>query len=629
MKLTVFALTAIAALASALHATEFHVATTGNDANRGTKADPLRTIQHAADLAQPGDLITVHAGTYRERVTPPRGGISDRKRIVYRAAPGEKVEIKGSEVVRGWVKAQDDVWKATVPNSFFGSYNPYSDLIRGDWFDRRGRDHHTGAVYLDGEWLTEAASLDEVLKPAGTNALWFGQVDKDNTTLWAQFKGRNPNEQLVEINARRAVFYPEKPGVSYLTVRGFTLRHAATQWAPPTAEQVGLIGTHWSQGWIIENNVISHSRCSGVTLGKYGDEWDNKSANSAEGYVLTIDRALTNGWNGHTVGHHIVRNNTISDCEQTGICGSLGAVFSRITGNHIYNIWTQRRFSGAEIGGIKLHAAIDVVLEHNVVHHAGRGLWLDWMAQGTRVSRNLFYENDLEDLFVEVNHGPFVVDNNLLLSRTSLNDMSEGGAYAHNLFTGRIVSRPEPRRSTPYHPAHSTAVAGLKDIRGADNRFYNNIFVGNGPETSGPAISYSGEPQMKAGYGLWVYDTRELPLQTGGNVYFNGARPYVRETKHIVRAEFDPGVKIVEQDGRVLARLELGSELEQTSTALVTTALLGKASIPELQYENADGSPLKIDTDFFGIKRSKANLMPGPFENHRTGSFILRDTNSH
>ena len=290
MKLTVFALTAIAALASALHATEFHVATTGNDANRGTKAAPLRTIQHAADLAQPGDLITVHAGTYRERVTPPRGGISDRKRIVYRAAPGEKVEIKGSEVVRGWVKAQDDVWKATVPNSFFGSYNPYSDLIRGDWFDRRGRDHHTGAVYLDGEWLTEAASLDEVLKPAGTNALWFGQVDKDNTTLWAQFKGRNPNEQLVEINARRAVFYPEKPGVSYLTVRGFTLRHAATQWAPPTAEQVGLIGTHWSQGWIIENNVISHSRCSGVTLGKYGDEWDNKSANSAEGYVLTIDR---------------------------------------------------------------------------------------------------------------------------------------------------------------------------------------------------------------------------------------------------------------------------------------------------------------------------------------------------
>jgi len=46
------------------------------------------------------------------------------------------------------------------------------------------------------------------------------------------------------------------------------MRHAATPWAPPTAEQIGLIGTHWSKGWIIENNVISHSICAGIALGK-------------------------------------------------------------------------------------------------------------------------------------------------------------------------------------------------------------------------------------------------------------------------------------------------------------------------------------------------------------------------
>ena len=69
----------------------------------------------------------------------------------------------------------------------------------------------------------------------------------------------NPNEQLVEINVRRTVFYPDQPGRNYITVRGFIMRHAATPWAPPTSEQVGLIGTHWSKGWIIENNVISHS----------------------------------------------------------------------------------------------------------------------------------------------------------------------------------------------------------------------------------------------------------------------------------------------------------------------------------------------------------------------------------
>ena len=213
---------------AATHGADFHVAPSGNDANPGTQAAPLRTIQRAADLAQPGDVITVHEGVYRQRIKPPRGGQSDQKRIVYQAAPGEKVVIKGSEVVKNWVKVQDDVWKVTLPNSFFGGFNPYGDLIRGDWFSPKGRQHHTGAVYLNGDWLTEAVKLDDVLKLAGTTPLWFGQVDKENTTIWAQFKGVDPHEQQVEINVRRTVFYPEKTGINYITVRGFTLRDAAT-----------------------------------------------------------------------------------------------------------------------------------------------------------------------------------------------------------------------------------------------------------------------------------------------------------------------------------------------------------------------------------------------------------------
>ncbi|MEI6606096.1 MAG: DUF1565 domain-containing protein, partial [Verrucomicrobiota bacterium] len=60
-----------------VQASDLHVTKDGNDSNAGTRAAPLRTIQHAADLAQAGDVITVHAGVYRERVIPPRGGQSD------------------------------------------------------------------------------------------------------------------------------------------------------------------------------------------------------------------------------------------------------------------------------------------------------------------------------------------------------------------------------------------------------------------------------------------------------------------------------------------------------------------------------------------------------------------------
>jgi hypothetical protein len=133
---TIFAALLLAPLAT-LQAAEYHVALTGSDASPGTPAAPLRTIQSAADLAQPGDTVTVHAGVYRERVNPPRGGESDARRIVYQAAPGEKVVITGSEEVKKWEKVRDGVWKATLPNTFFGTFNPFAEVRNA---------HHEGVV---------------------------------------------------------------------------------------------------------------------------------------------------------------------------------------------------------------------------------------------------------------------------------------------------------------------------------------------------------------------------------------------------------------------------------------------------------------------------------------------------
>ena len=55
-------------------------------------AHPLRTVNAAAQKALPGDTVTVHEGTYREWVNPLYGGIDDARRILYRAAEGERVE---------------------------------------------------------------------------------------------------------------------------------------------------------------------------------------------------------------------------------------------------------------------------------------------------------------------------------------------------------------------------------------------------------------------------------------------------------------------------------------------------------------------------------------------------------
>ena len=736
-------------MAAGCSANEYHVSMKGNDLNLGSASKPYRTISAAAAIAQPGDKITVHQGVYRERIDPPRGGTSDNKRIVYQAAPGEKVAIKGSEVVTGWKKVQNDTWKVTIDNSFFGDFNPYSDLIRGDWFNGKGRNHHTGAVYQNGHWLIEASKLEDVLKPVGDVAgsygstaqqyllnvawlrtdessgengkvsaagfaaqhgiqtadcseggkcigwieqgdwvrydqvdfghrseqieircasptgggkielrldkpdgeligtctvkdtgdwqswssfkakiksvsgvkaiclvfkgsqqvyapddqLWFSQVDSSNTTIWAQFKDVNPNEAQIEINVRQAVFYPKKTGINYLTIRGFTMEHAATPWAPPTAEQIGLIGTNWSKGWIIEDNDISYSVCTGVTLGKHGDEFDNTSANSAEGYVKTIERGLAQGWSKDNIGHHIVRNNHISHCEQAGIVGSLGPVFSTVTGNTIHDIHVRQLFTGAEMAGIKFHGAIDTIISQNHIYRTNRGIWLDWMAQGTRVTRNLLHDNGpSEDLFVEVNHGPFLIDNNILLSRNGLLVNSQGAAYIHNLIAGQVRVIVGEGRQTPYLKAHSTEVAGLAPNPSGDERYYNNIFI-NG--------------------GLSSYDRSKLPVYMSDNVFLNGAKPSKHEQSPFVQPDFNPSLKLVEKDDGVY--LQITTQAYKTpKTRLVTTELLGRAATPNLPYENPDGSSLTIDTDYLGNKRNASNPSAGPFESPEVGKLNLK-----
>jgi alpha-N-arabinofuranosidase len=375
------------------------------------------------------------------------------------------------------------------------------------------------------------------------------------------------------------------------------MAQAATPWAPPTAEQIGLIGTHWSKGWIIENNTIRHSACSGIALGKHGDEFDNMSQNSAVGYVETINRALKRGWSKKNIGHHLVRNNHISHCGQAGIVGSMGAVFSKVTGNVIHDIHLDRTFSGAEMAGIKFHGAIDTAISNNHIYRCGGfgGIWLDWMTQGTRVTGNLLHDNS-RDVFVEVNHGPFLIDNNIFLSPRGLLEASGGGAYVHNLFGGNIWLRAEKTRDTPFQKPHSTEVAGLSKVLGDDERFCNNLFAGR--------------------KSLSVYDAwNPVNLYAVGNVYMAGAKPSKSGNGELVAEDFDPGIKLEEKsDGWWLEMTVDPAWRSKQKRVVVTTETLPKAINPGLPYEKPDGSPYSIDTDYFGKKRNKKNPAPGPFK---------------
>ena len=497
--------------------------------------------------------------------------------------------------------AEGRVWVAEVPNALFGARNPYAERIGGDWFFDRVNTWHTGEVYLDGKSMYESLTLGGVehpevtpdsFDPEGSLLTWYCEVGDDVTTIWANFGGADPAAHEVEINARTFVLWPAATGIDYVTVRGFTLTKAATQWAPPTALQEGLIGPHWSKGWVIEDNTITDSKNVGVSLGKEASTGQNEAAAGPDGAKggtqrerEVIQRALVLGgpgagephpWHRDHVGSHTVRRNTIRDCEQAGVVGHLGAAFSTIADNHISRIHVKRQWHGAEVAGIKLHAAIDTVISGNTIHHTHRALWLDWQAQGTLVRRNVFYASTAEDFMVEVCHGPYLVDSNLFLSPWAVKDMSTGGAYVHNYIAGRIANCTEHQRYTPYHLPHSTAVYGVSNILGGDNRFYNNVFVGdrapaNAPNrrrnrrsrASGPARSTwtacparppSCRPRWaprsttptrrrrstRTSDGSALAGPR-LPVWVEGNLYADGAEPFRAEPtalviRHITRA---------------------------------------------------------------------------------------------
>src|SRR5690348_13510155 len=382
------------------------------------------------------------------------------------------------------------------------------------------------------------------------------------------------------------------------------MEQAATNWAPPTAEQMGIIGTHWSKGWIIENNIVEYSKCSGIALGKYGDEYDNKNTESAKGYVGTIERALAFGWNKATVGSHIVRNNEVAYCEQAGIVGSLGCSFSIVEDNYVHHNYYRKLFSGAEMAGIKFHAAIDVQIIHNRICNNGNfGIWLDWMAQGAQLKNNLMYDNDC-DLFFEVQHGPILVYNNLLLSKTNLYMNSSGAAFVHNLFSGRVGVINYDSRLTPYMLPHSTFVKALHDNPSGDVRFINNLFV-NGADVSQYSkallpVSFDGNVYTKGTVRIKNVETKKSygeMTEAGKEKMKEYKEQTAQESNAVVDTGFDAEEKLITANNKVYLQILLDKKWLQHKRQIVTTKNLGKAIVPDLPFKNPDGSVVKIRSE--------------------------------
>ncbi|WP_445194348.1 hypothetical protein [Staphylococcus xylosus] len=628
-----------------------HVDKKGSDCGLGNVESPFLTIDKAASVAQPGDSIIVHEGIYREEITHINTGLSESRRISFEAAKDEQVIIKGSEEITGWQQIDGSIWKVEIDNKIFKDFNPFATKLFGDWL-AVDNDKSLGQVYLNDQSLFEVSEYEQLTDPKlveetldhWTNKqvtydykdqsiyVWYAKVEKDITTIYVNFHDFNPNNEVTEINVRKSAFRPFKMHTNYITIRNFEIANVATQWSPPTAAQTGMIDTHWSKGWIIENNTLYNAVCSAIAIGKEISTGDNLNTYRKDkpGYqyqIETVFKAVNSDWNKETIGSHIVRHNVIHDCGQNAVVGHLGSAFSKIYNNHIYNIGNKREFFGYEIAGIKLHAAIDTQVYNNYVHNCSLGMWFDWQTQGTRISKNIFNDNT-RDLFVEVSSGPYIVDNNILTADYALDNHAQGGAYVNNIINGEIVHRLMLDRATPYHVPHSTLIAGFAPVYGGDDRFYNNIFIGqegipnvgteiyNGYNTS---LSEFKEAVAKEEGDHESFHKIKQPVYIEDNAYFNKANQFNREDRNFIDESVNPNLSIVEEGNDVYLNISVPESFIEFKGKVYDTETLPKVRIVDADFEGENGNSLTLNTDLNDELRESESMI-GPLQTLTTGN---------
>ena len=396
-----------------------------SDDNDGSADRPLKTIGKAAQLATPGTRVRIHAGLYRECVSPARGGEGPERMIAYEAYGDDPVVIRASEAVReftssaGWSlrrpgQARDvsgvQVWQYALDPELFKGYNPFCAVnmlhdrlfIEYDKTDMTPYLNRRGCVFCDGRPLRQVALYNQLADEADT--YW---VEHNGQRVHFRLAGDDsPSGHLIEVTVREQCFAPQTPFLSYIRIKGLTCEHAANGAPVP---QRGAISAYRGHHWIIEDCEVNRANAVGIDVGN--ECWHHAHVQ------------------GEIIGYSVIRRCRIRDA---GVCGIAGlfAEGMLIEDNLIEGTGWQRMELSWEAGGIKLHNSVNGLIRRNVFRNTLRAdhLWLDCHNENNRITGNLFINGiqQREAIFIECTRdGVNLIDNNIIWNVEGRFDPSE------------------------------------------------------------------------------------------------------------------------------------------------------------------------------------------------------------
>ena len=419
-----------------------------DDNGPGTGKRPFRTINKAAQVLQPGERVVIASGTYRECVRPVRGGTGSAQMISYEAAPGAKVFVKGSEVLKdGWQQESIPVrrfgagpggqgesqiaWQNDLTGTMFpDAYNPFAlDSAPGDraWLDTKTVDmgpyfRRRGLVFVDGKPLEPIEQLRELASarlpgppPPGTPTPLTGLPPRTrggpimqeiggspDRRFWVENSGEaihirlpegTPAEHVIEVTTREQALAPLHRGLAYIRVKGITFQHAGNGYPVP---QRGLVSTAGGNHWIIEGNTIEWA--NGVGLDIANGDWN----------AAPTPQAGTS---------QIVRGNTIRYCGVEGI-GGMRTQDTLVEDNLIEWCGWADAERAWEAAAAKFHSARNLLFRRNVVRHIrhANAVWLDSGNANCRIVSNVFADvlTVSAAIHMEMNLQQNQIDNNVI-----------------------------------------------------------------------------------------------------------------------------------------------------------------------------------------------------------------------
>lgn len=591
----------------------YYISPNGSDNNTGTDTSPFKTISKGAVVAQAGDTVYVLEGVYRERVSPPRGGIAGLP-IVYLAEANKNVVIKGSDVWKPtWKKNATNVYSAIPDDALFNddcyvdNKNPFKVASSSTPYGREGRAevvnfgfpgdttivYSIGQVFVDGIMFIQKPFLSEMNSTVKT---WF--YDRKTDNLYIHFPTDNPNNHSVEISTRRRIFAPHKRRLGYINVEGFTMEHCGNQypanfWEParPYWQQAGALGTRSGHHWVIKNNMIRFANGIGIDFGNEGDP----------------NKDLEVGANGlaSSSSYHIIDSNYICD---NGAAGTAAYYPSFITfTNNVVERNVNLMFIGNkrwESAGVKMHGPTYSLIANNLFrnnYERQSSLWLD---QGggpsTRIHSNLIIGCEM-GFYLEIGRATehkLIFDNNIIVnSGYGILTRNAGGITAlNNLILG----------TTKY--AINDIIDKTRTLCSGDYQyFYNNVILNSTSLINAYPPDYYFSSNRRFDYNIYhatATQNKFNVMGVSGTQLFSGWQTYWKLKNANANYDFN---------SKLTTGLSYTIDTDQLTLDLVVNAdFLNSTTAPYPQFLTVDYTKNTIKGD--------GTALPGPFQNLAVGS---------